>query len=298
MIKIGSKKIWFIVGISIILSIFMLSFYPFYLNPLFQKEVIYEAQQNSITFSRFFISKYLLKDSVITNRQQFIEHEKSIQKDIKNFNLWKIRFFNPDGVIVFSSIENEINTKNQTPYFINKVAKGQIVSKMEKKGGRTLSEDAVVPFDVVETYVPIMKEQIFNGAFEIYLNVTDQMQRLKYLFWKSYTLIIISVFLLTTLIIFFSLKIDKSAKERKKLILKLQTTLDEVKTLQGFLPICANCKKIRDDKGYWNHIEGYIQRHTEAKFSHGMCPECLDELYGKEDWYIEMKNKKKKKGSY
>ena len=166
---------------------------------------------------------------------------------------------------------------------------------MKKKGGSTFSADAVVPYDVVETYVPIMQEQTFNGAFEIYLNVTDQMQRLKYLFWKSYILIIIIVFLLTTLIISFSLKIDKSAKEREKLILKLQTTLDEVKTLQGFLPICANCKKIRDDKGYWNQIEGYIQRHTEAEFSHGMCPECSDELYGKEDWYIEMKNKKNKK---
>ena len=196
-------------------------------------------------------------------------------------------------MIVFSSIENEINTKNQKPYFINNVAKGQIVSKMEKKGGITFSEDAVVPFDVVETYVPIMQEQTFNGAFEIYLNVTDQMQRLKYLFWKSYILIIIIVLFLTALIIFFLLKIDKSAKEREELILKLQITLDEVKTLQGFLPICANCKKIRDDKGYWNQIEGYIQTHSDAKFSHGMCPECSDELYGKEDWYIEMKKKKK-----
>ena len=295
MIKIGSKNIWFIVGVSLILSIFVLSFYPFYLNPLFKQEIISEAQQDSITFSRFFISKYLPKDSVITNTQQFIQHEKSIQKDIKIFNLWKIRFFNPDGVIIFSSIENEINTKNQKSYFINKVAKGQVISKMEKKGGRTFSEDAVVPFDVVETYVPIMQDQIFNGAIEIYLNVNDQMQRLKYLFWKSYIQIITIVLTLTTIIIVFLLKINKSAQGREKLILKLQSTLEEVKTLQGFLPICANCKKIRDDKGYWNQIEGYIQTHSEAKFSHGMCPECSNELYGKEDWYLEMKNKKKKK---
>jgi len=43
-------------------------------------------------------------------------------------------------------------------------------------------------------------------------------------------------------------------------------------------------------KGYWNQIEGYIQTHSDAQFSHGICPECSDELYGKEDWYIEMKN--------
>ena len=84
-------------------------------------------------------------------------------------------------------------------------------------------------------------------------------------------------------------EVKKSEKEREKLILKLETALAEVKKLSGLLPICAHCKKIRDDKGYWNQIEGYIQTHSEAKFSHSMCPECSDELYGKEDWYIEMK---------
>lgn len=60
---------------------------------------------------------------------------------------------------------------------------------------------------------------------------------------------------------------------------KLETALSEVKTLGGLLPICANCKKIRDDKGYWNQIESYISEHSEAIFSHGMCPECTKELY-------------------
>ncbi len=50
----------------------------------------------------------------------------------------------------------------------------------------------------------------------------------------------------------------------------------EVKTLSGLLPICASCKKIRDDKGYWNQIESYIHKHSEAEFSHGICPECMD----------------------
>jgi hypothetical protein len=55
---------------------------------------------------------------------------------------------------------------------------------------------------------------------------------------------------------------------------------DEIKTLQGFIPICANCKKIRDDKGYWNNLEKYISEHTDAQFSHGICPECAEKLYG------------------
>ena len=78
-------------------------------------------------------------------------------------------------------------------------------------------------------------------------------------------------------------------KERKKLIKELKEALANIKTLSGLLPICSHCKKIRDDKGYWNKIEGYIQKHSTAQFSHGICPECSDELYGNEDWYIEMK---------
>ena len=67
--------------------------------------------------------------------------------------------------------------------------------------------------------------------------------------------------------------------EKNQLIEKLQKALIQVKQLSGFLPICASCKKIRDDKGYWNQIETYIKEHSEAEFSHGICPECAQKLY-------------------
>ncbi len=79
---------------------------------------------------------------------------------------------------------------------------------------------------------------------------------------------------------------------REKIIKRLQQSLEEIKTLQGILPICANCKNIRNDEGYYEQIESYIQKHSEAVFSHGLCPGCSDELYGDKDWYIEMKRKK------
>ncbi|WP_243319088.1 cache domain-containing protein [Geothrix paludis] len=60
---------------------------------------------------------------------------------------------------------------------------------------------------------------------------------------------------------------------------ELQTALDTIKTLHGIIPICASCKKIRDDKGSWNQMETYISEHTEADFSHGICPECARRLY-------------------
>ncbi|MBN1906090.1 MAG: PAS domain-containing protein [Deltaproteobacteria bacterium] len=88
----------------------------------------------------------------------------------------------------------------------------------------------------------------------------------------------------------------KQAKEEKdKFIKELRDALSKVRTLSGMLPICSHCKKIRDDKGYWNQIESFIRDHSEAEFSHSVCPECADKLYGNEGWYIEMKKEKDKK---
>jgi PAS domain S-box-containing protein len=66
---------------------------------------------------------------------------------------------------------------------------------------------------------------------------------------------------------------------------RLLEAIEKIKTLSGLLPICSSCKKIRDDKGYWNQIETYIHAHSDAKFSHGLCPECADKMYGDQDWY-------------
>ena len=67
--------------------------------------------------------------------------------------------------------------------------------------------------------------------------------------------------------------------EREKIIADLESALLEVKQLQGLLPICASCKNVRDDKGYWNSIEGYLTKHSDARFSHSICPDCKKELY-------------------
>ncbi len=68
-------------------------------------------------------------------------------------------------------------------------------------------------------------------------------------------------------------------KEKEVLLDNLKIALDEIKTLKGIVPICSHCKKIRDDKGFWNHLEIYIQKHSEAEFSHGICPDCIKKRY-------------------
>jgi PAS domain S-box-containing protein len=71
----------------------------------------------------------------------------------------------------------------------------------------------------------------------------------------------------------------KTEREKEELIKKLEKALNEIKTLKGIVPICASCKKIRDDKGYWTQLEEYLLEHSDAELSHGLCPDCMNRLY-------------------
>src|SRR5208283_3746593 len=77
----------------------------------------------------------------------------------------------------------------------------------------------------------------------------------------------------------YALELKQLENEKEDLIGELQESLAKVKLLSGLLPICAWCKKIRDDRGYWNKVETYLMEHSQAKFTHGICPECGKKLY-------------------
>jgi len=81
------------------------------------------------------------------------------------------------------------------------------------------------------------------------------------------------------IILIVSHLLEKKDQEQQELIKNLQNALKEIKTLQGIVPICSFCKKIRDDKGYWSQVDAYVSQHTDAKFSHGVCPECIEKHY-------------------
>ncbi len=81
--------------------------------------------------------------------------------------------------------------------------------------------------------------------------------------------------------------LNQKLREKAK---ALEEALAEIKTLRGILPICSQCKKIRDDKGLWEEVESYISEHSDADFTHSICPECEKELYGNENWYKKWKD--------
>ncbi|MBN1327224.1 MAG: response regulator [Candidatus Cloacimonetes bacterium] len=85
------------------------------------------------------------------------------------------------------------------------------------------------------------------------------------------------------------LELKKSRDEQARLIQELKSALNQVKQLSGLLPICSNCKKIRDDNGYWTQVEKYLKLHSTVDFSHSICPDCMKILYPKQ--YKKLKEK-------
>ena len=103
-------------------------------------------------------------------------------------------------------------------------------------------------------------------------------------FWAA--VVLIPVFVFVVFIMFYNHKLrreivarEKAESEKEIVISDLQTALANIKQLKGLLPICASCKKIRDDKGYWQQVEEYLRERSDAEFSHSICPDCLKKLY-------------------
>jgi hypothetical protein len=96
--------------------------------------------------------------------------------------------------------------------------------------------------------------------------------------WKVIVNRSISVFAIWVTAI-LGLERKTAEARREEAVREREKALEDLKILRGFLPICASCKRIRDDEGYWTQIETYIRNHSEADFSHGICPECAKKLY-------------------
>ncbi len=191
---------------------------------------------------------------------------------ISDFGLRKLKIFSAEGVAVYSTDPIDIGAKNNNDYFNNIVGKGQPYSKLVKKETESLEKQIYLE-DVVEVYVPSMKGAQFKGAFELYYNVTDRIEPLDRLIWYASILPLVVSGLLLAVLYWGMRNLDRS-------LLAQQKAEAEIKVLQGIIPICMYCKEIRDDKGYWSQLEGYISQHSEAQFSHGICEKCLEVKHG------------------
>lgn len=121
---------------------------------------------------------------------------------------------------------------------------------------------------------------IFAASYDILERVVEFSR--KHENWELDELITVAIFIVFALA-FFSVRRWKEIRNARNVLFhrhkELQKALSEINQLRGIIPICASCKKIRDDKGYWHQVESYVHDHSGAEFSHGICPECMEKLY-------------------
>ncbi len=222
----------------------------------------------------------------------FMANARSMQHD---FKLWKLKVFSLTGETLYSSDANDIGKMNNNNYFHNIVAKGRNHTKIVRRNTQSL-EGEMVHMDVVETYVPVMRGGTFVGAFEIYLDITYSTAKIDRVIKKSNVMLSVISGSFLGIVFLTAVKAGRSLKERNRvekeketLITDLQNAITEIKTLQGILPICCSCKKIRDDMGSWTQVEAYIQNHSQAEFSHGYCPECAQKAKAEFREYMKTK---------
>jgi len=270
---------------SILLVITLPLFDYLVIRPSFDKFLGESTSDEAVKIAKHFMAMFFPQKTGLSKNTIEYYVPDNIEDFKNNFDLTKLKIFSNSGEIIFSSDPQEIGNLNRQKYFREIVAKGKVITKGVQKETRSL-EGQLMPVDVVETYVPLISNGNFQGAFEIYYDITARKQQLDKLLSRSSALafIIASGLLLSIIVILFVenktiSKRKQAEKEREKLIAELQDAAAKIKILRGMLPICSNCKKVRDDKGYWNQIESYIRKHSEAEFTHSMCPLCAKKLY-------------------
>ena len=182
------------------------------------------------------------------------------------WNIFPICFIEGSGLTPF---------KRLSEYLISLILVGSIVfmsfhrPKFNKHIFRLLVISIILTIGAELTFTLYVSVYGFSNLVGHYLKIIS--------FYLIYKAIIEAGLKKPYSLLFKNLK--QNEDELRKEHNKLRDTLEQVKILSGLLPICANCKKIRDDKGYWNQIESYIRDHSDAEFTHGICPECMKELY-------------------
>lgn len=313
-----------IVCISIAAVIIFPAYVITVLEPSFVHFITQETEAEAIQTASHMSSTFFSNNKPVTEANLPSDLQYQIASLQAEFNIIKVKIFNAKGKIIYSTSREDIGTINTKSYFQKIVSNGNVFTKIVQKSKKSL-EDQVMMVDVVETYVPIMHNQTFAGAFEIYYDITASKNKLSALLLRgkqtstALALVLLAALLFTAIQAYRSISREQLAaqrlkqsndeleqrvqertselnkmnasleqeivvrkeieEEKEELIGELTESIKQVKTLRGLLPICSSCQQIRDEKGKWNRIDSYIQEHTEAELTHGICPDCAQRLY-------------------
>jgi hypothetical protein len=203
---------------SIIIAIALIFYNTFLITPSFTKLLINATESDAVRITRHLASSMLISENTEIRKDSFNTQllNKEIEKIKKDFELMNFKVFSSLGEIVFSGDPNEVGEINQKRYFHDIVAKGKVYAKVVLKDEESL-EGQKVTRDVLETYVPLMNNGKFLGAFEIYYDITDRKKQLDKLLSQSSTLVIIFASGLLIAIIFMLYQENIAMKKRRQL---------------------------------------------------------------------------------
>ncbi len=271
--------------VSILIVILLPAYNAAFVYPSVTRLFTETITRDATSIAKHFMATFEGRIGELTEKSFDLRTLEEVNRLREDFGLTKLKIYSGSGKTLFSTDSKEIGKINTERYFQEIVARGGVFSKVVKRNSDSLERQRML-VDVVEAYVPLMKNGVFLGAFEIYYDITEKKQSLERLLLISFIIVIIlalSVLIISVMNVVKEKRRlterKKAEEEREKLIVELQNALAEVRALSGLLPICSSCKKIRDDQGYWNQIEVYISSHSTATFSHSICPECAKKLY-------------------
>ncbi len=296
------KRILLFVPATAVLGILTANLFVY---PVFTRILLQHAQSDAVTIARH-MSTMLFPENVLSDEAYFEQAGTMIRKTADEFSLYKLKVFSARGRVVYSTDAGEIGEVNNLEYFHDDVAGGRVTHKIVRKNTRTL-EGRTLEVDVVETYVPVVKNGRFVGALEVYFDISGSIRGIRnaLALCNMISVGLLLIFCVTCFLVIRRLdtvllekqearvqlekanvrmtrEIDQRIrleKEREVLIGELRESLDKIKVLKGLVPICSFCKNIRNDAGYWEQMEAYIEKYSEVEFSHGLCPECARKHY-------------------
>jgi hypothetical protein len=203
---------------SIVIAIALILYNTFLITPSFTKLLINATESDAVRITRHLASSMIISETTEIRKDSLNLQllRKEIEKIKKDFGLMNFKAFSPSGEIVFSGDQNEIGGINQKRYFHDIVAKGKVYAKVVPKDEESL-EGQKVTRDVLETYVPLMNNGKFLGAFEIYYDITDRKKHLDKLLLQSSSIVIIFASGLLVAIIFILYRENIAMKKRRQL---------------------------------------------------------------------------------
>lgn len=203
-----------VVTLMLLVSVLSVAVPPLYTVFYVQRTLMTELQnisRNEAERVATHLAGMLLKDKTVDI--QFKEHISALSRDL---NIYKVHLFAPSGMNIFSTDPSEIGRINEKDYFRNIVAAGNTYTKLVRKDALS-AEGVIIRADVVETYVPIMSEGRFVGAFEIYYDITDRVAALRRLLWRIYAIVTAITAILTLLVLLSVRRARRIMAERRRI---------------------------------------------------------------------------------